>query len=209
MKSIDIFSTFDAMQKTWQSHNLEILTAAAIGATSTIINGILKQTPGIKNSPYLRLAASIGLGTAAVYVGGQELGFKVDPQKIIDIAIRIAIVGGCTKLIIKTTQLGFKGIRGSSDTIATGIRKICNFGIAVTEIFNWGSLPQGPAGRKKFDRDSFEAVDSPEPPPAAAAKSDGRKKEREAPGSSCSSFFKRDWRSKNEGNKFRCICRCR
>ena len=141
----DFFSNAQQSFSSLQNHYYEIGTAAAIGATATIVNAILARTPGIKHWPKTRLVTAIVLSTAGVMAGAKfGLEQDINPQMILNIAIKVGIVGAGTKVAVVTIRASCKVIRGSTDIISRVIRKACNGVIFLTNRLDWGSWPTGP-----------------------------------------------------------------
>ena len=157
IENIDYFSlaqnSFTAGCDTLRNHSLEIGTAAAIGATTTVVNAILAHTPGMKYWPKTRLVTSIALSTAGVMIGANwGLEQDINPQTIINIAVNVGIIGVEVKAVLIATRCTFKVIRSSTDLISLVIRKSCNGIIFITEKADWGTWPTepvAPRGSKK------------------------------------------------------------
>ncbi|NGX37137.1 MAG: hypothetical protein K1000chlam2_00289 [Chlamydiae bacterium] len=140
------YQSLSSSFSTLENHAYEIGTAAAIGATATIVNAILARTPGIKHWPKTRLVTAIALSTAGVMAGAKfGLGQDIDPQMILNIAIKVGIIGAGAKVAVLTTRTGFQIIRGSTNFISWGIQHTCNGLIFVANRLDWGSWPKGPA----------------------------------------------------------------
>ncbi len=122
---------------TLSNYDVEIQTAAAIGASATLIDAVLKRVPKINHYGAVRVATSISLATAAVYAGANfGLNRKVDPKLLLDIALKVGIVGAAWKVSTKVASFGF---RAFGETSYYGCRAIA-YCLAKA---SYGELPQG------------------------------------------------------------------
>lgn len=160
-------------------HYWTIMTAAALGATFTVVNAVLKNSPYIKEHPVKRALTSFGLAGAAVYYGAGALDYPVSVQTITDVATNVLVVGGIVKVLAVGTIAISTLSRESSEGISKGWRWGCNAFIYAAGVFNWGGLPKGPAVEEKEEKKTpKKAVAKPkEKTPAKEKKEEERKSE--------------------------------
>lgn len=134
---------------TLSKYNVEIGTAAAIGASATLIDAVLKKVPKINHFGAVRVITSISLASAAVYAGANfGLEHKIDPKLLLDIAIKVGLVGAAWKVASKVTSFGFSAA-------GEGSYYTCKAIAYCFDKASYGELPRG-AQSTKVESDQDE-----------------------------------------------------
>ncbi|MBS0628892.1 MAG: hypothetical protein JSS30_01550 [Verrucomicrobia bacterium] len=131
------------MAETLAAHSVEIGATAAIGATATVIDAVLKRIPLINRNGGVRVATSVGLASTAVYFGAKELKYQIDPAMLIDIGIKVAFIGLVWKGFTVAGEYTAKGLVKASPIVEGAFRKCCSIGEGFFHAVSYGELPAG------------------------------------------------------------------
>lgn len=171
---IDLGNIKSSITSSFFDHGLEWQSAAAWGATSTIVNMVLKKFPGIKHHEYLRLSLATVIGAGMTIAGYQyALGEDLPLNHFLEIAYKVALIGIPLQVLNRASQGGLNFTYASAEKIASLVKGSCAFGLATLKFFAW----EGPEKIRPTERqrvNPHQEEDSPQEPPSAPAKGRGR-----------------------------------